>query len=215
MTNDNPTTKTYSVLQAAYEFFNKELFYGELPPCLIVLQRHSKAYGYFAGERFADRDGDDARTDEIALNPTHFKSRPDRQTFSTLVHEMAHVWQHHFGKPSRNGYHNREWADKMEEVGLIASDTGAEGGKRTGQKCSHYIEEGGVYDQAWEQFSASETYRPLLIDVWGEEGGTKAAAKRKSSKVKYTCPDCEACAWAAPERKLICGECETPMEGEE
>jgi hypothetical protein len=39
------------------------------------------------------------------------------------VHEMAHVWQHAHGKPSRNGYHNKEWAAKMDERGLIPSDT--------------------------------------------------------------------------------------------
>ena len=33
---------------------------------------------------------------------------------------MCHQWQQHFGKPSRNGYHNKQWADKMESVGLIA-----------------------------------------------------------------------------------------------
>ena len=58
-------------------------------------------------------------TDEIALNPAHFASRPTAGTLSTLAHEMAHLWQHHFGTPSRTGYHNKEWAAKMREIGLI------------------------------------------------------------------------------------------------
>jgi hypothetical protein len=51
---------------------------------------------------------------------------------STLVHEQAHLWQHHFGKPGRGRYHNREWAAKMVEIGLIPSATGEPGGK---QRC--------------------------------------------------------------------------------
>lgn len=73
----------------------------------MTLQRKNKAYGYFAGGRFGSKDGTEI-TDEIALNPSHFKSRTDEQSLSTLAHEMAHLWQHHFGKPSRAGYHNKE-----------------------------------------------------------------------------------------------------------
>ena len=50
---NNPTTLTYTSLSTAYDFFNQELFSGSLPPCLITIQRHKGAYGYFSGERFA------------------------------------------------------------------------------------------------------------------------------------------------------------------
>ncbi|HIE17406.1 MAG TPA: hypothetical protein EYP71_04350, partial [Dehalococcoidia bacterium] len=88
----------------------------------------------------------DVVVDEIALNPTHFKERTMAQTLSTLVHEMCHLWQHHFGKPPRGNYHNKQWATKMLSCGLIPSDTGREGGKQTGQNMTHYIEDGGVFD---------------------------------------------------------------------
>ena len=45
--------RTYASLDAAYDHFNRELFGGQLPPCLITMQRHKGAYGYFSGERFA------------------------------------------------------------------------------------------------------------------------------------------------------------------
>jgi hypothetical protein len=41
-----PTSESYSELDRAYAFFNKRLFAGELPPCLITLHRHPKARGY-------------------------------------------------------------------------------------------------------------------------------------------------------------------------
>ena len=68
---------------------------------------------------------------------------------STLAHEMAHAWQYHFGKPSAEaGYHNVEWGTKMEEIGLMPSNTGEPGGKRTGQQMTHYIVEDGPFAEA-------------------------------------------------------------------
>ena len=97
---------TYNELTIAYDHFNRELFNSQLPPCLITMQRKNKAYGYFTGGRFGRRDGKEI-TDEIALNPSHFRARTVEQSLSTLVHEMTHLKQHHFGKPSRTGYHKR------------------------------------------------------------------------------------------------------------
>ena len=57
------------------------------------------------------------------------------------MHEMAHLEQHHFGKPSRAGYHNKQWAGMMKAVGLIRSDTGAPGGQN-GRKESHPLHRG-------------------------------------------------------------------------
>ena len=104
----------------------------------------NRSYGYFWGQRFATRDGVEIY-DEIALNPRHFKNRTTEQTLSTLVHEMVHLWQHHFGKPSRSAYHNRQWAAMMKEVDLFPSTTGEPGGRQTGQTCSHYIIPSGTF----------------------------------------------------------------------
>jgi predicted SprT family Zn-dependent metalloprotease len=134
----SPTLRTYNEINEAYDFFNLKLFAGSLPPCLITMQRKNKTYGYFAGSRFGTRDGKEI-TDEIALNPSHFRKRTTEESLSTLVHEMAHLWQHHHGKPPRRGYHSREWAAKMRVLGLIPTDTGAPGGRETGQHVSHYI----------------------------------------------------------------------------
>ena len=125
----------------AYAYFNKRLFEGRLPPCLITVRPHRGAYGYFSGERFGSRDGKEIH-DEIALNIRHFEKRTPCEIMSTLVHEMVHLEQAHFGSPSRNGYHNKEWAGLMERVGLMPSDTGAPGGKRTGQRMTHYVDRG-------------------------------------------------------------------------
>src|ERR1700734_528772 len=75
----NPTTKTYTSLDDAFAFFNARLFAGRLPACLITMQRSKTAYGYFAGGRFGSKDGQEV-TDEIALNPSHFRDRSTEQS---------------------------------------------------------------------------------------------------------------------------------------
>lgn len=176
---------------------------------IITMQRKAKAYGYFAGSRFGSRDGQEV-TDEIALNPQHFAARTTEQSLSTLAHEMAHLWQHHFGKMSRGGYHNKQWAEKMQEIGLYPSSTGAPGGKTTGQSVSHYIIEGGPYQVAFKALMA-EGFKDFYVDLWDDEDAKKKRKTKAASKSKYTCPDCQTNAWAKPDTKLICGECETSM----
>lgn len=141
-----PTEEAYAELQQAYDFYNGALFDGELPPCLITLQRSKKTMGYFSSMRFGRRDG--IKTDEIALNPEYFAVVPPIEILQTMGHEMTHLWQSHFGKPSRACYHNTEWADKMEAIGLMPSNTGRPGGKRVGQFMADYMIPGGPFEQA-------------------------------------------------------------------
>ena len=203
-------TRTYSSLDAAYDHFNSELFSGQLPPCLITMQRHKGAYGYFSGGRFASVDDAQEVTDEIALNPSHFAGRTQAATLSTLAHEMCHLWQHHFGRPSRTAYHNKEWAAKMREIGLTPTDTGLPGGKDTGQKVTHMIEEGGRFERACTAYLA--TAPAILYHDRAGDGEAAARKKKAASKTKYTCPACGLNAWAKPDTHLICGECHEELE---
>lgn len=212
--NTHPTHRTYTSLDAAYDHFNRELFGGTLPACLITMQRHKGAYGYFSGGRFASTDDPEEVTDEIALNPAHFASRPTAGTLSTLVHEMAHLWQHHHGTPSRIGYHNKEWAAKMREIGLIPTETGRPGGKETGQKVTHYVEEGGRFERACAAYLATGAAF-LYHDRAGDGEAAVIRKKKAASKTKYTCPACGLNAWAKPAARLACGDCREDMEAEE
>ena len=208
----SPTQATYDGLNAAYQFFNAKLFGGTLPHCLITMQRHKGAYGYFSGDRFASIGDPQDITDEIALNPAHFASRPPTGTLSTLAHEMVHLWQHHCGKPSRNGYHNKQWADRMRGIGLIPSDTGQPGGKDTGQKITHVIEPGGRFEKACAAFLAKHT--TILYHDRAGEGEAATRKKKAASKTKYTCPGCGLGAWAKPDAPLVCGKCKEPMKAD-
>jgi predicted SprT family Zn-dependent metalloprotease len=150
-----PTTDTYLELQRAFTHFNKELFDGEIPNCLITLQREKNVFGYFSQSRFINATNK-IKADEIAMNPYFFSIRPPKDTLSTLVHEMVHAWQCHKGDPGRRGYHNKEWADKMEKIGLMPSDTREPGGRKVGEQVSHYIIEGGPFDKACDKLLTKE-----------------------------------------------------------
>lgn len=208
----SPTQTTYAGLNAAFEFFNERLFGGRLPPCLITMQRHRKAYGYFAGGRFGTRDGSEV-TDEIALNPSHFRDRTTEQSLSTLVHEMTHLEQHHFGKPSRNGYHNREWAGFMKAVGLMPTDTGEAGGKVTGQRVTHIIAPDGPFARACAALMETG-FAMRYVELWDDAQAARTRKTKAASKTKYTCPVCQANAWAKPGTHLICGDDRQVMEAE-
>jgi predicted SprT family Zn-dependent metalloprotease len=196
------TPAHYRAFQDAYDFFNRELFAGSLPHVLVTLQRHAKARGYFAPERFTGRI-EDAAAHELAMNPDTFTGRSDEDILSTLAHEMAHVWQQAHGAPPRRSYHDRQWAAKMKEIGLQPSTTGAPGGKETGQSVTHYILPGGPYAQAYAKLKA----KGLRLHWQSAPEGKEAKAKKAASKTKFTCPDCGQNAWAKADALLICGTC--------
>jgi predicted SprT family Zn-dependent metalloprotease len=207
----NPTDLTYTSLTTAYNFLNRQLFAGTLPPCLITIQRKKGSYGYFSAERFQNTANQEEITDEIALNPAHFAGRTPDEVLSTLAHEMVHLWQHHFGERPRKAYHDKQWAAKMREIGLIPTATGELGGKETGQKMSHLIDETGNFKRACQSLLSSNP--AILYSDRGLEED-KIRKKKLASKTKYTCPSCGLNAWAKPNVSLVCGDCQAPMQSE-
>lgn len=227
-----PTEVAYHELQQAFDHFNQSLFAGALALPLFTLQREKRTYGYHSQKRFVER-GTGQLVDEIAMNPAYFAIRTIKETLSTLVHEMVHQWQFHFGKPGRGNYHNKEWAGKMEQVGLMPSDTGEPGGKRTGDRMTHFILKGGAFERSCEQlltraFTLSwlDRYPPSRppvpsgrdpegLDGDEEEGDTDDLSveipglvfpveDERSNRQKYICPTCLAKAWGKPGLHLWC-----------
>ena len=97
----------------------------------------------------------------------------------------------------------------MEAVGLIPSDTGLPGGKKTGQKVSHYVVAGGLFDTATDELLAGG-FAELLADIWVKV----VKPKKEPTRAKFTCPSCGLNAWAKPESALVCGDCRIRMETE-
>lgn len=230
-----PTDDAYSELQRAFDFFNDRLFDGTLPPVLLTLQRNRRTYGYFAPERFGRRDG--SHSHEIAINPVYFGVTPLDDVLSTLVHEQVHLWQHEHGEPGRRGYHNKQFARMLHEVGLQASATGKPGGKTTGERMDHYIIDGGAFQIAARELITSDfvlswydRYPPAdarptgggspvgdddeLDDVGDLDDGEDISADfvevapNRSNREKYSCPGCSVNVWGKPDLHIKCGACD-------
>ena len=199
-------------LVIAYRHFNATLFSDDLPEAVLTLQPRKKSAGHFANDRW--KVGGKV-LHEINLNPVTIAEGGERELLSTLVHEMAHQWQEVFGKPSRSGYHNREWVAKMQEIGLEPKSLDSENG--TGQRVTHEIVKDGQFARAYEDLVGREIWTGVdwrrvddshLDGVrkpagGGSEGRGKAgpAAKRKA---KYSCPSCGNNVWGKPGMQFAC-----------
>jgi len=204
-----PTAETYGALEVAYNFFNDRLFDGRLMPCLFVMQRGKNTRnGHFHAEIWQSQEVELYAADDMSINPNTMQGRTVRDMLSTLVHEMTHLEQHHHGEPSRNGYHNKEWGELMDRVGLTPSNTGEPGGKRTGQQMTHYIETGGPFDAACAELLDGGFIIPWLsLDTTPEPKEGKSGTTR----AKFTCCGCGANAWGKPVLRIHCAECNLPM----
>ena len=206
-----PTLLHYGEFQRAFSYFNERLFPGLLdavPECLIVMTRKKGVHGYLAKSRWANSETGEL-LHELALNPLTLGVRPAEEALGTLVHEMVHAWQIAHGKKApRKGYHNKEWAEAMEEIGLIPSVSGYPDGKKTGQSVGHYIESGGAFAQK-AAILIDTGWTVPHFDIPEEE-----KEKKKNSRPKYVCMQCGIQAWAKPGLQLSCNNCETSLQEE-
>lgn len=194
------TREEYSLLYDAYDALNARFFESTLPRCVITLQHSRSCYGYYHQEKFVEL-GSGRPTHEIALNPDDF-DRSETDVLATLLHEMCHCWQAEFGKPSRSGYHNKEWAEKMLDVGLELQAVGKPAGQQTGQKVSHRIVPTGAFLSFATGYLSKQ--KLLLFKSYRDVDDKKPT---RNSKTKYTCPYCGQNAWAKPAAELLCGVC--------
>jgi hypothetical protein len=228
----------YAEFQHAFGHFNRELFSNQLPECMITLQRQKRTQGYYSPGRFADtRTG--THVDEIAINPSYFALQGIRETMRVLVHQLTHCWQRHHGTPGRKRYHNAEWADKMEAIGLMPSDTGHPGGKRTGESVDDFVIPGGPFEQAFanlmtarftiswlDRFPVSIEHLAATLHQLPEEvqvAISEEVARDLAIEVvehepkgrgtsKYSCPLCGQNAWGKPGLQLGCLPCDVPLK---
>lgn len=158
----SPTNELYAPLVKAYDHFNSVLFSDELPPVILTLQRKKNVMGFFAAKRWGNARGE--LCSEISINPAYFAACRMIEIFQTLVHEMVHAWQFHYGQPSDGHYHNKEWAQKMMNIGLMPSDTGEPGGAIVGRNMSDFIMKQGAFMDAAGTLLTDKTYNLNRVD---------------------------------------------------
>jgi hypothetical protein len=91
----------------------------------------------------------------------------------------------------------------MDELGLTPSHTGEPGGKRTGERVSHYIVEGGPYARAWDALPG------FRLDYQDRISGRPPAPGKV--KCKYVCEGCDIHVWGKSDLQILCVACSLPM----
>lgn len=176
MSNKTPTIEFYDRLEEAFSYYNEHLFEGKLSPVFFTVRsgetkdKSTTTLGYYWKKVFAHKDNP---ISEIALNINAFAERSLLDILSTLVHEMAHQWREEIStEPSsdhnKDGGHDDIWANKMMQVGLIPSNTGIPGGRKTGKKMTHYIDENGKFSEASKNLIKSGFYFNIF-DSYGSQ----------------------------------------------
>lgn len=250
------TSNQFQTLEDLYQYYNHKLFGGKLAECLVNLSRHGGAHGFFVPREWVSTPpmpqllpdavpspkGEKVFVPklkvihEISLTPDSI-NRPDKEWHSTLVHEMVHLWQYDFGKISRPGYHNSQWAKKMEAVGLMPTDTGLPEGKKTGQGMTHYVIKGGAFEKVFESIAQADLERltlPFRLNRkrYGQNENTdliqwllsQAPELPERKTYRYANPDpdqpksrsgvkakyvcaCDNRVWGKPDLKIMCVVC--------
>ncbi|SFJ30608.1 SprT-like family protein [Caulobacter sp. UNC279MFTsu5.1] len=214
----------YQEVEMAYDHFNRELFDGGLPGCVFTFRHRANTMICFVANRSVQYCSVEAGG-EVAINPQYLSVVPLLEVAAALVHEAAHVWQWRFGTPSRQGYHNREWAQKMEEIGLMPSDTGKPGGRKVGQKIGAYPIAGGRFLAACETLF-TEDFRAAWRNRFSADWPHGRPGKRRSSppahpvfqlkrphktRTKFTCEECRVNVWGKPTLRIVCVPCDKLM----
>jgi hypothetical protein len=179
--------------------------------CMITFSRPSgraKALGFFHPDGWVEQAGG-LKLAEIAINPEAMALHGHTEVVQTLCHEKAHQWQEEHGKPSRGGYHNREWARKMERLGLMPSSTGAPGGNKTGPKMGDYLIVGGALAQL-----VADLPGRLRLPFMGLPPEA-SEPKPKSGPARFVCDGCGGVARAKKTMNLRCDDCDQVMEVEQ
>ena len=221
MNSTDPTNAQFAAYRAMWTYFNRVLFAGALGHVFLNFSRSARSLGFFAPDRW--KNASDEMTHEISLNPSYLTRENMKDSASTLVHEMAHLCRHLLSDPPRSGYHDMKWADIMQAIGLMPSDTGKPGGKRTGYRMDHYIIVGGAFDVAFESMP-DDCKLPWTCGVnedsiQGKKEKEKAKAKeteaKRKLKLKYSCPKCALNVWGKPGLNLHCNECDEDLSAED
>ncbi len=194
-----PTQTQFSAYQQLFDYFNRTLFDNSLADCMLSFsRRRSSSHTLFTAEQWREKAG--PATPEISLNLKQLSADKPIEVMALLVRQMVHLWQQRYGSPSRNGYFNRKWAEKMELIGLMPSDTGLPGGRRTGQGIQHYIKVEGRFAKAFREMPPAYLW-PFLPTAF-----TKNAKSKYSQKMMYQCIGCGTKVWGKGGIGLVC-EC--------
>jgi hypothetical protein len=105
-------------LQRAFAFFNARHWDDRLPVPIFAFfaqPPNGRRLGHFLADAWEAPDG--SCHDEVIIYADLALELGMQAVVETLLHEMVHVWQRHFGAPGR--IHNAQWHAEAQRTGLI------------------------------------------------------------------------------------------------
>lgn len=238
---DTPTVELSSTNSGIFDYFNKKLFDGTLPEPIILVVRNKKTIGgYFVPNKWMASEDEEVVLHEIGVNANVISELGIADSIMVQVHEMLHLWQWEYGKPSPDGYHNKEFAEKSKSIGLTTEELDTAGnktGRDVGRNITAEIIMGGAFEKALSEIPDEIVLPwislPVEVDPTSPGGGgngkstesdknpdhpnkqnwPKHGGKRNRNKTTYSCPVCGSKIWGKPGLNIKCGDChETFLE---
>ncbi|QDV36905.1 hypothetical protein [Tautonia plasticadhaerens] len=189
-----PTIQQYSAYNEAFNFFNKWLFGSKLGPALLAIARNGRSRGHFTPRKWANEAGESVH--EIALSPDLLAEGMEA-TMVTLMGLMARQlrWQEAIeagdGKAAATaarGYHDARLVEILLGAGLLPRGKDGEPSRGGWNLATSVVFDGPADDALGSLPNKARLPWDALVEEKGEEEGKP---RRKTGRLKYTCPRCD------------------------
>lgn len=198
-----------SLLESAFDVFNKVYFENSLPKVVITIQSNPKNFGYITVHKVW-KDTEDSYH-EINIG-AEYLSRPIENVLSTLMHEMVHLYcMVNDIKDTSNGgrYHNKRFKAEAEKRNLKIEYAQYIGYSVTSptERLIEVIRENGLCTDINHFRTTGSSL--VVPPAGGEDKGTAGGSvgKKKTSTRKYVCQHCGISVRATKDVNIICGDC--------
>lgn len=193
-----------AALQSAFNAINRDYYGGELEKAVITVKegKNKNAFGWIELAKNWNQNG--TKRHEINIAGDYLGERTVRQTITTLMHEMVHLYniQNGIKDTTRSGiYHNKNFKKTAEEHGLEVEQVNQIGWCRTTPtpETAKWIDEN-IPIKSFGIFKQVATKDPAT----GND-------KKKQSYRKYICPECGLIVRATKDCRIACIECKKEM----
>ncbi len=196
-----PSAEQYDSFQNIFDYLNQNLFNNTLPDCMLRFSiKSNRIDGSFLPSSWS-RDDKDIKH-EISINPTLLAKQNKQEILAVICHNMVHLWQYTYSDLSEGSkkYHNKQWVEKMESLGLEPRNIGKRGGTQTGRAVTQVPKPNGLFLKVCEAMPDG-----YLMPFRGVTNKTTKTGKTKQST--YVCPICRDKSSGKPGEVNFCVSC--------
>ena len=203
------TSRLAGQLEKLFRMLNEDFFNGQLEMPIITIQSTPRAYGHYSVAKIWTVNGE-AQKHEINIGAGTL-DREIEYTVATLLHEMCHYYNDtvlEVQDCSRGGmYHNKEFKQTAESVGLIVTKSDSYGYAHTAPSDS-LIE--WILDNNVQEIKLNRNEGHGIRVTGGKATGDGAKATGRSTNghsIKYVCPVCGNSVRATKKVNIACVDC--------